>query len=374
MKYNEMGFRAIYGNLCIIPMKEGLAELLEGFPGAEEADRILTYGYIDHEGGLTLEILAAGIKGDGDSMTFFDGRDDVTAKIRIERVEDDEITLLEDDELRQKHAAKIAQLATYEASEDIKKSREMSILDGIRHASCIDDVMVHLVKDGLGEEVCWARIEGLGDHFFVGDLMNEPFQDFGYHAGERIGFYLDRDDRGRIIAISDMNPSMRLTPKDLEDGSMLADAIRLFNEERTEAHWIDVMELLRDSCVWIPCSAVLSEADEGEIMRMINEAKDDLDSLIGSELTSSEEVRLIPELLQNGDDLFFPVFSSVSEMGEFAEGSSTIQEHMLTAVDLARNSGNELQGIVVNAFTDSFIVPMELADVLEKMKSRIVRQ
>lgn len=43
--------------------------------------------------------------------------------------------------------------------------------------------------------------------------------------------------------------------------------------------------------------------------------KDDPDSLIGQELTSHDEVRFVPDILQNGEELFFPVFTTAEGNG-----------------------------------------------------------
>jgi hypothetical protein len=44
--------------------------------------------------------------------------------------------------------------------------------------------------------------------------------------------------------------------------------------------------------------------------------KGGLDSLAGMELTNQDNIRMVPDILQNGDDFFFPVFTSAEEMGE----------------------------------------------------------
>ena len=59
-----------------------------------------------------------------------------------------------------------------------------------------------------------------------------------------------------------MNPSQTITAEDLEDGSLLEAAVSAFNKERTQDHLFDVLEILRDSYVWIPCTAVMSEEDQ----------------------------------------------------------------------------------------------------------------
>ena len=39
---------------------------------------------------------------------------------------------------------------------------------------------------------------------------------------------------------------------------------------------------------------------------------------------------------------------------------------------MARNNEKELKGIVINAFSDPFVVEMDMADIIENMKTRIV--
>ena len=46
-----------------------------------------------------------------------------------------------------------------------------------------------------------------------------------------------------------MTPSRKLTAEDLEDGTLLKEAVSIFNKERTEEHFIDILEFLRDSYV-----------------------------------------------------------------------------------------------------------------------------
>lgn len=132
--------------------------------------------------------------------------------IRIGTVAEDDFLFFADEDckLAERYADKIEMLHHYDADEEVEKTREMSFLDGCRHEECIDDVMVFLVKEGLKPEGCWARIIGLGDHFFMATLLNEPDQNFGYHQGEKITFFVQKTEDERIICISDMNPSAKI--------------------------------------------------------------------------------------------------------------------------------------------------------------------
>lgn len=376
MKYKETGFRAFYHHFIAIPMKENLRTVLEGFPGAEGANCILTYGYIDQEAGLTLEILAAGRETEK-GFSFADGNDSISSKIRIGSVADEEVAFFDDEDgrLSSRYAGKLEVLHKYDASEEIEKTRSMSFLDASRDEYCIDDVLVYLTKDGLEPEGCWVRIIGLGDHWFMGTLLNEPNQDFGYHNGEKISFFARETEDKKVVCISDMNPTRKLTAEDLEDGSLLEAAITAFNNERTEPHLIDILEILRDSYVWIPCNAVMSEEDQKYLddlaQKLSGDSEADPTELIGKEFKMKGSTRMIPDILQNGDDCFFPVFSSVEAMGEYGEHFSRIQEHMLNVISLARNNDKKPIGIVINAFTEPFVLDAKIWDIVENMKSQI---
>ena len=75
--------------------------------------------------------------------------------------------------------------------------------------------------------------------------------------------------------------------------------------------------------------------------------------------------------LQNGDEFFFPVFSTAEDMGKYGESFSKVQRHFLEAVNLARNNKKKVTGIVINAFTEPFVMPMELLDIIAEMDSAI---
>ena len=375
MKYKETGFRGFCHHFIVVPMKKILKKDLSDFPEAETANCILAYGYIDHEAGFTLEIMAAGRK-TNNGIRFAEGNDLISSKIRMEVLEEDEVDLAdEEDSLKKRFAGKLEKLHQYDVSEEIVQTREMEFLDDSRHKYCIDDVLVYLTRKGLKPEGCWVRIIGLADHWFMGTLLNEPNQNFGYHIGERVAFFVQETDDKRIICFSDMNPSMEITEQDLEDGKMLEEAVTAFNKERSEGRLIDILEIMRDSYVWVPCNAVFSDEDQkrwDEIAeKLTNDPEMDPNDLIGKEFRTEGETRMIPDILQNGDRYFFPVFSTERAMGEYGENFSKVQSHMLEVINLARNNEKKLAGIVLNAFTEPFVLDSEIWDIVENMKSRI---
>ena len=93
MKYKDTGFRALYKKFTCFPI-EAAKWLAMDFPGADEANCILTYGYIDWEAGLSLEILACG-ESKGGKSRFFETRNDIRAYIRIGSVVDTEFAIID---------------------------------------------------------------------------------------------------------------------------------------------------------------------------------------------------------------------------------------------------------------------------------------
>ena len=282
MNYKSTGFRALYHQFCIFPITKNTKAALMNFPNAEKANGVLTYGYYDREVGFTLEVLAAAqVK--GEKAIFGETSEYTRSIIRIEAVEEDDFIFLadEDGSLAKRYAKKLELVHSYDADEAVEKTREMQFLDGCRDENFIDDVLVYLNKSENNLEGCWVRIVGLGEHWFKGILLNEPYQDFGYHKGEKITFFVHKTEDENIFCYSDMNPSETITPEDLEDGSMLEVAATKFNNERNATKQISTLEILKDNFIWIPCSSGMSEADQERIETMINglENKDNPDEL-----------------------------------------------------------------------------------------------
>jgi len=372
MKYSEAGFRPFYHQYVLFPITAA-GSAVSDYKHFNEADSIVTYGYIDHETGFRFEVLStASIRNDRFQI-FNDRPEGKRVFIKAQVINDIEGFAIKDkDGLYAANKQLIDSISEgYEFNNEIMNSRMMPFLDESRDPFCIDDVQVQLHKEGNRIEACWVRVEGLEEHVIIGKLLNEPYQDFDYHEGDTIAFFVQKTEDDKIICISDMNSTAYISREDLEGGQMLRDAIRRFNSERNENNLFDVMELLRDSNVWVPCTAVFSEADQKTIEDMVKEAGDDLSSMKGKVMTSKDQIRMVPDILQNGEYFFFPVFSSDSEMGEYGQSFSKIETGFLHAINLARNNEKELKGIVVDAFSEPFVLDSELFDIVEKMKSRI---
>lgn len=168
-------------------------------------------------------------------------------------------------------------------------------------------------------------------------------------------------------------PDDKITAELLEGGAFLKRAAEICNRNRTQLNLIKLAKILRDSWVWVPCNAIMSDSDYEAFKKMVLAARDGegLDSLVGNAFVAHDETRMVPDILQNGDDYFFPVFTSDTEMGEYGERVSKMERHFMEAMILARNNEKNVKGIVINAFSEPFVVPREMFDIIAGMDSGI---
>lgn len=168
-------------------------------------------------------------------------------------------------------------------------------------------------------------------------------------------------------------PDDPITAKLLEDGSFLKRAIAICNRNRTQFNLKKLARILRDSWVWVPCTAILSDSDQEKLTKLVMDAqeKGNLSSLAGQELTSQDNIYMVPDILQNGEEFFFPVFTTAEEMGEYGDNFSKIERHFLEAANLAKNNEKNVTGIVINAFSESFVIPKEKFEAIACMDSSL---
>ena len=224
------------------------------------------------------------------------------------------------------------------------------VLETIRKRNFIDTSM----RFFLGSEAAGLIINPWGRYFLLEkDLIEEIFDADG--------------------SVEYAVPDDPITSELLEDGSFLKRAAAICSRNQTPLNMIKLARILRDSYVWIPCNTVLSDADYEACEKTVMEAKEknDLDSLIGMKFTNQDEVRLLPDILQSGEEYFFPVFTTAEEMGEYGEIFSKVEGHFLEAINLAKNNEKNVSGIVINAFSEPFVVSMEMIEIIADMESGI---
>lgn len=367
MTFKETGFRPFYHQICALELNDKLAKRLKNCPDIEKASHAVVYGYIDPVKGLVLDVLGAG-KQAPKYFYFKDPYEGRRITISIEDVADVPFSWFEKLEPRfyKKYAPRIEKLKKYDAPEDVEKSREFGFLDDSRHPVFPDDVRVLFSKEGLNPEECWVRITGLGDHVLIGKLLNQPYQDFGVNEGDTISFYVHEESENKIICVADFT-NQDLSSTDLKDGTILKGAVTDFLKDSNDDTFGFVLAILRSSKVLVPCDIELSEEAEAILKQLEKEGKE-LKSLTG-ELRDRFDAGLSfsPALLVNEDHKFFPVFSGKEEMDDHFEDGSVMNIPFIRVLEMAADN-EEIEGIVLNAFTQPFVVEKDIFEAVSKIE------
>lgn len=203
MKVSELQFRELYKKVCVIDIsnRNFIEPIAKYFQCTNNVNAILAYGYIDHEAGFTFEVLAPA-KAINESITIYNGNDEVTFKLRRGSVA--ECELIDVSELDLSSYEKKINIINdgYVVSEGISLTRDMLFLDECRNEDYPDDVMVVLFHEGYEPEGCWVRCIGAGEKCIRGILLNEPNQDFSVHIYDVIEFGITKTDDNRTMCIA----------------------------------------------------------------------------------------------------------------------------------------------------------------------------
>ena len=338
MKYTVDGFRPLYHNFCIFPLEGNIKRAAHSIPGFEGADGVLAYGYCDDKTGFTIDIMCC-VKKAGE-RTYAMGLEPVGRHVRlkIDMVKDLEFTFFAYGEspAKERFKQRIEDLSVFKASADVEESRKCDFLDHFRSQDFIDNVTVELIKEGFDSQQCQVRIIGLGDKCFIGILLDEPNSYFGYNKGDTIAFFYNKDKRtGEETLVCNMEDVKKITEEELKDGSVLSAAIKAFNADKSKEKYYAVLEIIRDSKLWVPYNG--SESD----------------------------------ILMSGEKFYFPAFTSEEAMGEYGENFTKVRKSALEIIALAKVNDKKLSGIVIDAFSDVFLVNSDIFDMVGRMKSRL---
>lgn len=183
----EFNFRDLTNGLVLIVNDKNMPVVEKVFEHELFDNAILACGYIDHEAGITFEVLCLGEYSSNGKIDLRRGNSSTSMKLRYDSITG-VIVLLEDD-VMPNFQDKIDMVRNgYSVNEEIMKARNSFVFDDFRHPQFPDDVMLIFYQEGLQPEGIWCRIESEKDGKPVAMVMNEPNSDFGVHRGEMIAF------------------------------------------------------------------------------------------------------------------------------------------------------------------------------------------
>lgn len=177
------------------------------FQCLEGDNSLLTYGYIDHEAGLSFEVLCFAKKDENGAIQLRPGNDTVTFKIRYDGMLGDVEVIPYDIKLAQFQKKVDMVNEGYKESKELEMIRKHTPIDGDRDKQFPDDVCALLFKNGVRPEKIWVRTETIIDGKVAGRLINKPFSDgFGLNIGDMVKLISISTDGGTttVVEIADI--------------------------------------------------------------------------------------------------------------------------------------------------------------------------
>lgn len=199
------GFRSLFHQLVLLRIDNVQDLFVEGLIAPDNFDAVLAYPYIDRTAGLTFDVLAPARF--DDEFVFNDMALLLVQNRRLilRRSSISDATPVKipksDDELAEVYAEHIAMNHEYySASESVLATRQIEAIDHLRNRDYPDDVMVLLVSEEHPGEMIWVRLMGIEESgILYGELLNEPFSDFGVHNGSIMRLGVTRDGNEELL-------------------------------------------------------------------------------------------------------------------------------------------------------------------------------
>jgi len=161
--------------------------------------------------------------------------------------------------------------------------------------------------------------------------------------------------KGSVIMKKDIDK------KTLESGRVLLYLKHEFLSNRSKETLFPLLSCLRDSNVIVPVNVTMSDFDKEKF----------LNSKQGDVVTTSDEIRCKPDILKNGDNFFFPMFSNEEQIPEeYGNNFSKVVLPVLRCINMAK-SYEHVCGIVIDAFTEPLVLEYEIADLIFEFESRL---
>lgn len=202
-----VGFREFNHRFVYVEGPDLLKRLMTDFLQDEDTG-VIAYGYIDEQAGLSFHVVRIASLKDN-QITIRDAIEKSAFIIRYGSLEEarflDLFAVDMDFEPFLESFKEYGQMVrrVYDTKNpDKEKIRSFAFLDESRHPVYPDDFAVFLIHTDYPTEKVWVRGDRLTEGGMRGELLNEPYEDFGVHVGDSIQIIPYKLDDGSMICVS----------------------------------------------------------------------------------------------------------------------------------------------------------------------------
>ena len=203
---DNVNFRELYNSFLLvenIDVKTKALIMHSDFKIRPDDNAMLIFGYVDHEAGLSFELMCAAYVFDDGKVVLEPGSNTTTLKFRYGSFTG-KISPFSDKHSLEPFIDKAESIvANYKENDNVEIFRHMKMLDPLRAPGFPDDIVVIFFKKGIRSEGIWCRIEDIDQDNKVlkMKMLNEPNADFGKHIGNIVDVELTKLDNGECKAV-----------------------------------------------------------------------------------------------------------------------------------------------------------------------------
>lgn len=157
---------------------------------------------------------------------------------------------------------------------------------------------------------------------------------------------------------TDMPKQEKMDPevlaKELENGDVLVNLRNYFITQKTPENLMPLLKCMKDSQIIVPMNLELSEED----LNRFENAED------GERMETSDEIKMLPAILEAKGKRLFPMFSQVEQIPEdFKNDHNLVKMPTVQALNMA-HAIKDLDGIVLDPLTAPVAMPFVTADMI----------
>ena len=242
MKYYKDGFRPLYHNFCIFPLTDAIEQSCRCFPGFDDASGVVTYGYCEPTGELCLYVLCCIKEAEEGVKQLCEMPKNQGCVLLIEAVERMEFQFLgygEDQSLMNIFGKRLESFGLLDVDEVLEETRNCTDIDEFRDKHNIDNVVVIIDKEGLEKEEMWAEVYSITNNRVNARLLDEPYQDYGFHKYDSISLGIIKDPQGKRRLYANLTGLEPIQEDDTDEDFEIDDDIEFDWEEGKNLNFIE---------------------------------------------------------------------------------------------------------------------------------------
>lgn len=212
-----MSLKSIHTDLADTWVKiTGISDPIKKVLPEFETENVIGYVYVDHEAGITLDIIKL-FEIQGEEIVFQDSPSDKNIRVicRLDGIlQSNQVDVLSE-EFLEKHSLERPEYLDLYERKDLEEFRHIEDFHNFRAEGYPDDIQILLPPtETLQPELIWGRVEKFENGKLTCQVLNQPRQNFGVNVNSLVTAapYIIQDEKYLVVEINVSEPTKHKKP------------------------------------------------------------------------------------------------------------------------------------------------------------------